>query len=157
MCGTNEKSSEQLTIGTVSERSGLAASAVRYYEDQGLITSERTEGGQRRDPREVLRRLAFVRAAQRVGLSLDEIKTAFASLPTHKAPNKKDWQQLTATWRPMLEDRIRVLEKLRDRVNDCIGCGCLSMENCSLMNPGDELAEEGPGAYFLSQGRHRRG
>lgn len=133
-----------LTIGRVAERSGLAVSAIRYYEDLGLIAAERTEGGQRRFRREVLRRLAVIQAAQRVGLSLEEIGDALACLPRHAAPTEAEWASLSSTWRPLLDARIRVLEGLRDQLDRCIGCGCLSLEACGLRNP-DDAAAEHPG------------
>jgi MerR family redox-sensitive transcriptional activator SoxR len=140
---------DQLTIGELAARSGLASSALRYYEEQGLITSERTSGGQRRYLRSTLRRVAFVRAAQRVGLSLDEIRSALASLPEGRTPNRADWERLSRGWRPLLEARIAELEQLRDELTSCIGCGCLSLRRCSLYNPGDRAAAWGSGARFL--------
>jgi MerR family redox-sensitive transcriptional activator SoxR len=138
-----------ITIGQLSERSGVATSALRYYEDQGLIFSERTTGNQRRYAQATLRRLGFIRSAQRVGLSLDEIREALAMLPDGRTPTKADWTRLSRTWRPRLEEQIRRIERLRDNLDGCIGCGCLSLQKCSLMNPGDVLAEYGPGAVNL--------
>lgn len=138
-----------LTIGEVAERTGIATSAVRFYERQGLVDSERTEGGQRRFHREVLRRLAFVRIAQRVGLSLDEIRAALATLPRNRTPNKADWARLSASWRPQLDAQIAVLERLRDELTDCIGCGCLSLRSCSLYNRDDGAAALGAGPRYL--------
>jgi MerR family transcriptional regulator, redox-sensitive transcriptional activator SoxR len=140
---------EELTIGTVAERSGLAVSAIRFYEAKGLVTSTRTSGGQRRFRRDVLRRLGFIGAAQRVGLSLDEISGALATLPADRAPTAKQWTALSSSWRPLLEGRIRLLEALRDDLDSCIGCGCLSLERCALRNPGDRAADLGPGPRFL--------
>lgn len=138
-----------LTIGTVAERAGLAVSAIRYYEDKGLITSERTAGGQRRYRRDVLRRLAFIQAAQRVGLSLDAIGAALATLPADVGPSGQEWRRLSSSWRPLLDERIRLLERLRDQLEECIGCGCLSLERCRLRNPYDRAADLGPGARYL--------
>lgn len=138
-----------LTIGEVAERAGVATSALRFYEREGLIESTRTSGGQRRYHRDVLRRIAFVRAAQRVGLTLDEIRSAMAALPESRTPTSKDWERLSRSWRPLLDARIAELERLRDRLDSCIGCGCLSLKACALANPHDVAAEEGPGARWL--------
>ncbi len=138
-----------ISIGHLSERSGVATSALRYYEDQGLIFSERTTGNQRRYPQATLRRVAFIRSAQRVGLSLDEIRDALATLPDKRTPTKADWTRLSKAWRPRLEEQIKRIERLRDNLDGCIGCGCLSLQKCTLMNPGDVLAEHGPGAVRL--------
>ena len=140
---------QELSIGEVSERSGLAVSAIRFYEDKGLITSARTPGGQRRFRRDVLRRLAFVQAAQRVGLTLDEIASALAVLPEDGGPSGPEWKELSASWRPMLDERIELLVALRDQLDHCIGCGCLSLERCKLSNPGDRAARLGSGARYL--------
>jgi MerR family redox-sensitive transcriptional activator SoxR len=139
----------ELAIGEVSERSGLAVSAIRFYEDKGLIASERTDGGQRRFRRDVLRRLAFIQAAQQVGLTLDQIGAAMAGLPTDAGPSGAEWRELSAAWRPLLDERIALLEALRDQLDHCIGCGCLSLERCRLSNPGDRAARLGPGARYL--------
>lgn len=139
----------QLTIGQVSERSGAATSAIRFYESRGLISAERTTGNQRRYAPSTLRRIAFVRAAQQVGLSLDEIAAALATLPAHRTPTKRDWERLSRSWRTRLDDQIARIERLRDRLAGCIGCGCLSLRSCTLTNPGDRLAAEGPGAVVL--------
>jgi MerR family transcriptional regulator, redox-sensitive transcriptional activator SoxR len=138
-----------LTIGDVSHRTGVAASALRFYERQGLITAVRSHGGQRRYQREVLRRVAFVRVAQRVGLSLEEISTALASLPSQRTPNKADWERLSRSWRPRLDDQIAVLQRLRDELSSCIGCGCLSLRACSLYNAQDGAASLGAGPRYL--------
>jgi MerR family transcriptional regulator, redox-sensitive transcriptional activator SoxR len=138
-----------LTIGELSERSGLATSAIRYYEDRGLVSSLRTTGNQRRYPRATLRRLAFVRTAQRVGLTLEEIETALGTLPSNRTPTRADWSRLSRTWRPRLDAQIAQLERLRDTLDSCIGCGCLSLRRCALSNPGDVAASRGPGAVFL--------
>ena len=138
-----------LTIGEVAERAGVAPSALRFYEREGLIDSTRSEGGQRRYPRDVLRRVAFVRAAQRVGLTLDQIRDALASLPDGRTPTARDWERLSRSWRPLLDARIAELERLRDRLDSCIGCGCLSLRACALSNPNDVAASLGPGPRWL--------
>ncbi len=138
-----------LTIGEVAERAGVTPSALRFYDSQGLISAERTAGNQRRYPRSTLRRVAFVRAAQRVGLSLEDIATALATLPQERTPTRSDWERLSRSWRGLLETRIAELEALRDRLTGCIGCGCLSLKACTMVNPGDVLAEQGPGAVRL--------
>jgi MerR family redox-sensitive transcriptional activator SoxR len=138
-----------LTIGEVAERSGLAASAVRFYERQGLVHAERTASGQRRFRRDVLRRIAFVRIAQRVGLSLEEIAAALAVLPVDRAPTKGDWQRLTAGWQDRIDERIALLEALQSGLSACIGCGCLSLRTCALANPDDVAAGAGPGPQWL--------
>ena len=139
----------KLSIGEFAERSGVAASALRYYESQGLIESTRSEGGQRRFARETLRRVSFIRVAQQVGLTLDEIRDALDSLPDKRTPTEKDWQELSASWRPRIDAQIGLLERLRDRLDGCIGCGCLSLRVCQLLNPDDELATHGPGPRHL--------
>lgn len=138
-----------LTIGEVSDRSGLAASAVRFYERQGLVHAERSASGQRRFRRDVLRRIAFIRIAQRVGLSLEEIATALAVLPADRAPTKGDWQRLTSGWQDRIEQRITLLEALQSGLSACIGCGCLSLRTCALANPDDVAAGGGPGPQWL--------
>jgi MerR family redox-sensitive transcriptional activator SoxR len=143
-------SEERLLIGEVAKRSGFASSAVRYYESQGLITSTRAPGGQRRFPRSVLRRLAFIRAARNVGLTLEEIGEALSTLPESRTPTKADWARLSRSWRHRLDEQIRALEQLRDGLTSCIGCGCLSLRRCALSNPGDVMGQAGPGARHLS-------
>lgn len=138
-----------LTIGQLADRAGVATSALRYYEDQGLITSERTAGNQRRYAQATLRRVAFIRSAQRVGLTLEEIGEALATLPAGRTPTREDWTRLSRAWRSRLDEQIARIERLRDNLDGCIGCGCLSLAKCSLMNPGDVLAAEGPGAVRL--------
>lgn len=140
---------EYLTIGEIAQRSGFAASAVRFYERQGLIQADRTEGNQRRYRRDVLRRLAFIRIAQKVGLTLDEIVVALAGLPLEKAPNADDWRRLTRGWRERIDERITVLEALRGGLTSCIGCGCLSLRTCALANPHDVAGRHGSGPQFL--------
>jgi MerR family redox-sensitive transcriptional activator SoxR len=138
-----------LTIGEVADRSGLAASAIRFYERQGLVRSERTPGGQRRFRRDVLRRIAFIRIAQRVGLTLEEIVTALAVLPVDHAPGQQDWKRLTAGWQDRIDQRIALLEALRGGLSNCIGCGCLSLRTCALANPDDVAATTGTGPRYL--------
>ncbi|AHI00415.1 redox-sensitive transcriptional activator SoxR [Kutzneria albida] len=138
-----------LTIGQVSERSGVAQTALRFYEDRGLITAERSAGNQRRYNRSVLRRLAFIRTAQRVGLSLEEISSALATLPERRTPTKADWSRLSRNWQAELDARIDALQRLRDKLTYCVGCGCLSLRVCGLHNAEDRLADYGPGAPRL--------
>lgn len=140
---------DSLTIGELSARSGVPPSALRYYEAMGLIHSVRTGGNQRRYERGELRRVAFIRIAQRVGLSLDDIAEALAGLPGSRTPTKADWARLSAAWRGRLNERIATLERLRDRLSSCIGCGCLSLRRCHISNPDDRLAAEGTGPRFL--------
>jgi MerR family redox-sensitive transcriptional activator SoxR len=143
------KVSESLPIGEVARRSGMAASALRFYETIGLIGSERSAAGRRRYPRAVLRRLAFIRAARNVGLSLDEISEALATLPEGRSPTKADWERLSRTWRSRLDEQIDALVALRDGLTSCIGCGCLSLRHCALANPGDMASTAGAGARYL--------
>ena len=138
-----------LTIGELAARSGLSTSALRFYDSQGLITASRTSGNQRRYQRSVLRRVSFVRSAQRVGLTLEEIKQALATLPDERTPTRADWERLSRQWRDRLDERIRELEALRDKLASCIGCGCLSLDRCALSNPADMAALQGPGAVFM--------
>jgi len=141
---------ELLPIGVVAARSGMASSALRYYEDQGLLPpAVRTPGGARRYPRTVLRRLAVIRAARNVGLSLPDIRTALATLPEDRPPTVQDWARLSRDWRNRLDEQISALTELRDGLTSCIGCGCLSLARCALINPGDVAATEGPGARRL--------
>ncbi|MCU1388029.1 MAG: transcriptional regulator, MerR family [Ilumatobacteraceae bacterium] len=139
----------ELTIGALSERTGVTVSALRFYEAEGLIASTRTAGGQRRFHREMLRRVSFIRVAQTVGLSLEEVRTALASLPEGRTPDEKDWATLSASWRPRLDQQIAMMERLRDRLERCIGCGCLSLKVCAMFNPEDVAALRGPGARFV--------
>ena len=142
----------ELTLGQLAERSGVAPSALRFYEDRGLLRSHRTVGNQRRYEQAELRRVAFVRTAQQVGLSLEEIAEALASLPRNRTPTKADWTRLSRGWRPRIDERIARLERLRDRLDGCIGCGCLSLRTCRLRNPDDEVADRGPGPVLLDEG-----
>jgi MerR family redox-sensitive transcriptional activator SoxR len=139
----------ELTVGQLAARSGVAVSTLHFYEARGLIQSRRTTGNQRRYARDALRRVAFVRAAQRVGIPLRTIAAALAELPDQRVPTRADWTRLSASWRSELDARIAQLERLRDHLDDCIGCGCLSIDRCALANPGDELAARGPGAHRL--------
>ena len=143
------------TVSEIANRSGFAASAIRFYESQGLITATRTAGGQRRFQRQMLRRLAFIRAARNVGLSLDEIADALAKLPDARTPTRADWAQLSKTWRARLDDQIAGLMALRDNLDSCIGCGCLSLKRCAISNPGDTAAVTGPGAVYLPKSLRR--
>lgn len=138
-----------LSVGEVARRSAVAVSTLHFYETQGLISSHRSAGNQRRYARDVLRRIAFIRVAQRVGISLADIGEALTSLPTDKAPGRSDWARLSSRWRQRLDARIEQLEKLRDTLDDCIGCGCLSIDRCKLRNPLDSLGAEGPGPRRL--------
>ena len=141
----------ELTISDVARRSGFSASALRYYEREGLIDADRSEGGQRRFDRVVLRRLAFIAAARHVGLSLEEIRSAFALLPDDRTPTKADWTRISRTWRSRLDAEIHALEALRDGLDECIGCGCLSLQRCRLSNPKDVVARDGPGTVYLPE------
>jgi MerR family redox-sensitive transcriptional activator SoxR len=138
-----------LTIGALSERTGVAPSALRFYEAEGLIHATRSDGGQRRYTRDTLRRVSFIRVAQQVGLRLDEIRDALESLPENRTPTEKDWERLSNSWRPRIDAQIALLERLRDRLDKCIGCGCLSLRVCRLMNPDDQVAVRGPGPRYV--------
>jgi MerR family redox-sensitive transcriptional activator SoxR len=140
---------ELLTIGDFADRSGVAQSALRFYEKEGLIRSTRTSGNQRRYQRSELRRVAFIKVAQQVGVSLDEIREALAALPENRTPTKADWARLSARWRHRLDERIALMERLRDRLTGCIGCGCLSLQRCNLFNPQDRMAATGSGPRSL--------
>jgi MerR family redox-sensitive transcriptional activator SoxR len=141
---------QELSPGELAERAGVAVSALHFYERQGLITSRRTSGNQRRYARDTLRRVAFIRMSQRLGIPLARVREALATLPTDRVPTSKDWARLSAGWRADLDDRIVHLQRLRDNLADCIGCGCLSLRSCQLANPGDMLAEQGPGPVRLN-------
>jgi MerR family transcriptional regulator, redox-sensitive transcriptional activator SoxR len=144
----NLKSSELLTIGEVARRSGVAASALRFYEQRGLIASERAGSGHRRYPRSVLRRVAFIVFAQRIGLTLDEIGAELAKLPPGRAPTRRDWSALSSKWTARIDNKIAELERLKAGLTECIGCGCLSLDRCQLSNPRDRAASLGPGPRF---------
>ncbi len=140
---------QELTPGDMAVRSGVAVSALHFYEREGLIASRRTSGNQRRYSRDTLRRVAFIRMSQRLGIPLARIRDALSTLPTDRVPTSKDWARLSAGWREDLDQRIVHLQRLRDNLTGCIGCGCLSLKVCALANPGDSLAEHGPGAVRL--------
>jgi MerR family transcriptional regulator, redox-sensitive transcriptional activator SoxR len=139
----------ELTIGEVAARSGVAPSALRFYEREGLIEAARTDGNQRRYERAVLRRIAFIQAGRAAGVTLAEIKHALDGLPRSRTPSRKDWERLSNKWRDDLDARIETLRALRDRLTTCIGCGCLSIDQCDLLNPDDEAATRGAGAHYL--------
>jgi MerR family redox-sensitive transcriptional activator SoxR len=140
-----------LTVGEAAARSGFAPSALRYYERLGLIDATRTSGGRRRYQRSVLRRLAFIRAARNVGLSLEEVAAALSTLPGGRTPTRADWTRLSRSWRRRLDGQIAALQALRDGLDSCIGCGCLSLRRCAFSNPQDAAARRGPGAVFLPE------
>ena len=143
-----------MTIGEVARRSGVAASALRFYEERGLITSERAGSGHRRFPRPVLRRIAFIVFAQRIGLTLEEIAVELAKLPPDRAPTRREWSRLSSTWGSRIDDRIAELGRLKAGLTECIGCGCLSLDRCRLANPGDRAAAGGPGPrYWIGDSR----
>jgi MerR family redox-sensitive transcriptional activator SoxR len=142
-------SEDMLSIGEVAERTGVTISALRFYETEGLISSTRSAGGQRRFAREVLRRIAFIRIAQQIGLSLDEIADALSTLPGERTPTVADWARLSRTWRSALDERIKLLELVRDELTSCIGCGCLSLHTCRLYNPDDRARVLGQGPRYL--------
>ena len=151
------ESVEGLTIGELSARTGVAASALRFYEDRGLIESERAGSGHRRFQRSVLRRIAFIVFAQRIGLTLEEIGEELAKLPPDRVPNKRDWSRLSKEWSARIDERISELERLRAGLTECIGCGCLSLDRCKLANPDDRAAGSGPGPrYWISGPPSRR-
>lgn len=143
------RTTDHLTVGEVAHRSGYAASALRFYEREGLIAATRTTGNQRRYERGVLRRLAFIRAARNVGLTLDEVRAALDSLPAGRTPTRTDWARLSHGWRGRLDRQIAAMQALRDGLDSCIGCGCLSLRRCAISNPGDVAAVGGAGAQYL--------
>jgi MerR family redox-sensitive transcriptional activator SoxR len=146
-----------LTISEVSRRSGVAASALRFYEEKGLIQSDRASSGHRRYPRAVLRRVAFIVFAQRIGMTLNEIAAELAKLPEGRVPEGSDWAKLSASWTRRIDERIAGLERLRAGLTGCIGCGCLSLARCKLANPGDRAARSGPGPrYWVSDARRSK-
>jgi MerR family redox-sensitive transcriptional activator SoxR len=142
-------SKDLLTVGEVSQRSGFAPSALRFYEREGLLSASRTSGGQRRYERHVLRRLAFIRAARNIGLSLEEVRASLASLPGGRTPTVADWTKVSRSWRSRLDEEIAALQAIRDGLDGCIGCGCLSLKRCRIYNPEDQLSQSGPGAGRL--------
>jgi MerR family redox-sensitive transcriptional activator SoxR len=146
---------EVLTIGEAAARSGVAPSALRFYEEQGLIASERTDAGHRRYPRSVLRRVAFVVFAQKIGLSLQEIRSELARLPRNRAPERADWAKLSGSWTKRIDQRIAELERMKAGLTECIGCGCLSLDRCQFANPGDRAARRGAGPRYWIQSSSR--
>lgn len=153
---TRDRIDPTMSVGEVARRSGVAVSALHFYEAKGLIHSGRTEGNQRRYPREVLRRVAVIKVAQRVGIPLSEIREALSTLPDGRTPTTDDWHALSTRWRVALDDRIATLTRLRDLLDGCIGCGCLSVKDCPLRNPSDVLSEQGPGPRYLEAGTGSR-
>lgn len=150
MVEVKRKSSPTLfSVGEVAKRAGVSSSALRFYERNGLIHSERTDSDHRRYHADVLRRVGFIKVAQRVGLTLSEIRAALDSLPSKRAPNKSEWAKLAASWKPILEERIAMLEAMQEKLDGCIGCGCLSLESCTLYNPSDVAAKGGTGPRYL--------
>ena len=143
------KPTSPLTIGQLAQRAGVATSALRFYQAEGLLAGSRSAGGHRQYPRHALRRVAFIRAAQAVGLTLPQIKAALATLPDGRTPTKADWTRLSAGWAPLLDERIAALQRLRAKLTGCIGCGCLSLKACALYNPGDSAGQAGAGAQLL--------
>lgn len=154
LCGVPQirEKIHELTVGQLSARSGAAVSALHFYESKGLISSSRTSGNQRRYSRDALRRVAFVRAAQRVGIPLAMIREALAELPEERTPTREDWARLSEAWRTELDERIRQLNRLRDHLTDCIGCGCLSLDSCVLSNPNDVFGQRQTGSRLLPGG-----
>jgi len=146
---------EELTIGELAARSGVAPSALRFYETQRLITARRTSGNQRRYDRAILRRIALIQAGRTAGIPLERIRAALETLPTHRTPTRRDWERLSRDWRHDLDQRIATLQALRNRLTTCIGCGCLSIDKCSLLNPDDEAGQTGPGAHYLQRDSRR--
>jgi MerR family transcriptional regulator, redox-sensitive transcriptional activator SoxR len=140
---------KELSIGEVASRSGVAPSALRFYEEEGLIVSRRTTGNQRRYERAVLRRIALIQAGRAAGIPLERVRAALATLPAHRTPTRHEWQRLSRSWREDIDGRIATLEALRNRLTTCIGCGCLSIDACELLNPDDEAAKSGSGAHYL--------
>jgi MerR family redox-sensitive transcriptional activator SoxR len=147
----------ELTIGELSGRSGVAPSALRFYEAQGLISASRTSGNQRRYDRAILRRVALIQAGRTAGIPLEQVRVALESLPADRTPTRRDWERLSRGWRKDLDRRIATLQSVRDRLTTCIGCGCLSIDRCSLLNPEDEAAGLGPGAHYLQRDSRRAG
>jgi MerR family transcriptional regulator, redox-sensitive transcriptional activator SoxR len=146
---------DELTIGELSARSGVAASALRFYERLGLTSADRTSGNQRRYARATLRRVALIRAGRAAGIPLEQIRTALETLPSQRTPTRRDWERLSRGWRADIDRGIATLQALRNRLTTCIGCGCLSIDRCSLLNPDDEAAALGPGAHYLQRDSQR--
>lgn len=155
MSGEPTRDRGELTVGELAARSGVSISALHFYERQGLITSRRTVGNQRRYRRDTLRRVALIRVAQRVGIPLADVGAALAALPEGRAPTRRDWQRLSRRWQAELDQRIQHLQQLRDNFTDCIGCGCLSLDRCLLANPQDTLSRQGPGPRRLLTDRNQ--
>ena len=141
----------ELSVGQVAERCGVKVSTLHFYEQKGLISAWRNSGNQRRFSKDVIRRVSVIRAAQKVGITLLEIQQALATLPRHRTPNAQDWQKLSSVWRDSLDNKIKYLSNLRDSLDGCIGCGCLSLKVCPIYNTDDELAKEGPGPVLLNR------
>jgi MerR family redox-sensitive transcriptional activator SoxR len=148
--------SNEITIGDLSHRSGVSQSALRFYERQGLITADRTDGNQRRYGRETLRRVALIQAGKAAGIPLEQIRAALATLPAGRVPRKREWERLSRSWRRDLDERIAMLEAIRSRLTTCIGCGCLSLQRCGLLNPDDEASRRGAGAHYLRESSDAR-
>ena len=146
---------DDLSIGELAARSGVAPSALRFYEGQGLIHAERTSGNQRRYPRAILRRVALIQAGRAAGIPLEQIRAALETLPAGRTPTRRDWERLSRGWRTEIDQRIASLQALRNRLTTCIGCGCLSIDRCTLLNPDDEAAVFGPGAHYLHRDSRR--
>lgn len=146
---------DELTIGELSARSGVAPSALRFYETQGLIAARRTSGNQRRYKRAILRRIALIQAGRAAGIPLQRIRAALDTLPSHRTPTRRDWERLSRGWRDDLDGQIATLQALRNRLTTCIGCGCLSIDACGLLNPDDEVAKIGSGAHYLKRDSRR--
>jgi len=146
---------DELTIGELSDRSGIAASALRFYEAQRLIGAHRTSGNQRRYDRATLRRVALIQAGRAAGIPLEEIRAALETLPSQRTPTRRDWERLSRGWRTDIDERIATLQALRTRLTTCIGCGCLSIDRCTLLNPDDEAATLGPGAHYMRRNSPR--
>lgn len=151
---TNRVKIDQLSIGEVARRTGLSVSAIRFYEERGLVQSVRNQGGQRRFARSDIRRLSIVMIAQNLGFSLTRISEALSTLPTHRAPNKREWENMAQDFRVDIDDRIAVLQRLRDRLDICIGCGCLSLEDCALYNSDDKAGRSGSGPRYVVSSQH---
>lgn len=149
LLGSVMRASDRLSIGEIADRTGTTVSAIRFYEAQGLLASERNPGGQRRFPRAVIRRLSFILIAQQIGFTLDQIRSQLNALPDGRTPTKQDWTKLGRTFRRELDDRIETLTQLRDKLDGCIGCGCLSLKNCALYNPGDRAQRRGSGPRYV--------
>lgn len=148
---------DELTIGELSARSGVAPSALRFYEAEGLIAARRTSGNQRRYERAILRRIALIQAGRAAGISLERIRSALGTLPSGRTPTRRDWERLSRSWRDDIDSQIETLQALRGRLTTCIGCGCLSIDACELLNPDDEAGASGPGAHYLRADRDPRG